>query len=121
MIASLLSVSCYADKRRFTYVCEPKTWPVAAWELENWGEFYLQNHFTSKTFAASPKEANSTVFVKQIPFGKSGERPSWQFTKLPDGTFKIIELKTGKALTAGKSPTNSEVNVVLEAWADSSN
>jgi hypothetical protein len=101
------------------YPAQP--WKCMTWKLSPAGEsqFCLQNHFTSKTFAASQKEGDSIVFVTQVPFGKpSDERPIWQFTKLQDGTFKIVDAKSGNVLTARKSPTDSDVKVVLQAWAD---
>jgi hypothetical protein len=39
--------------------------------------------------------------VTQVPFAKDAkDRPAWRLTKLPDGLYQIIEVKSGKALTA---------------------
>jgi len=91
-----------ADGTRIVlYPAQP--WKCMTWKLHPAGEtlFQVQNHFTTKTFAADSKAAGSTSAVAQIPFSREfGERPAWRFTKLPDGFYQIIEVKSGKALTA---------------------
>jgi hypothetical protein len=80
-----------------------QSWKCLTWKLHPAGEsvFQAQNHFTSKTFVPSPKAEGAQVPVVQVPFSKDAkERPSWKFTKLADGLYQIIEVKSGQALTA---------------------
>lgn len=101
------------------YPAQP--WKCMTWKLAAASEsqFMLQNHFTSKTFAAAPGEAQSGAAVIQVPLAKKQEqRPVWQFTKLDDGSFKIVDSKTGKALTAEKSASDSGVRILLQPWND---
>jgi hypothetical protein len=96
-------------------------WKCMTWKLASADEsrFFLQNHFTSKTLGADSKTDASIILVRQVPFGtKSGERPSWRFTKLKDSSFKIEDAKTGKALTAQKSLADSRITVLLQDWAE---
>jgi hypothetical protein len=86
------------------YSAQP--WKCMTWKLHPAGEsaFQLQNHFTSKTFAPADKADGDRAAVTQVPFGKEAkDRPTWQFTKLPDGLYHITESKSGKALTAVSS------------------
>ena len=54
----------------------------------------------------------------QTPFAReAGERPSWRFTKLPDGAYQINDVKSGAALTAIKTDSQS-VRVVAAPWQD---
>lgn len=97
----------------------PETWKCMTWKIHSSGEsrFQLQNHFTSKTLAV---EADSGAAVKQVPFGNNAEqRPSWQFEKQSDGTYKISDPKTGKALSAMKDGSFSSVKVTVQAWQGS--
>lgn len=83
------------------YPAQP--WKCMTWKLHPAGEatFNLQNHFTGKTFAPAAKEDAAQTPVTQVPFAKDAkERPAWRLTKLPDGLYQIIEVKSGKALTA---------------------
>jgi hypothetical protein len=99
------------------YSAQP--WKCMTWKCTAAGEsqFFLQNHFTSKTFAAKTDDSGA---VAQVPYGKTTEgRPAWQFTKLADGTYKITEAKTGKALSALKDASGSGVKIVLQPWSDS--
>jgi hypothetical protein len=97
-------------------------YPAQAWKCMTWrfhaaGEsaFQLQNHFTSKTFAADTKTEAAEAAVTQVPFSKEpGERPTWQFTRLPDGTYKIADAKSGKVLTAIKG--DGGLKIVIGAW-----
>ena len=80
-----------------------QTWKCLTWKLHPAGDsvFQAQNHFTSKTFEPTGKIEGDQAPVVQVPFAKdSKERPSWRFTKLGDGLYQIIEVKSGKALTA---------------------
>ena len=57
--------------------------------------------------------------VAQVPFSKKPEeRPTWQFTKLADGSYKITDAKSGKALTAVKEEAGSGVRIVARAWRE---
>lgn len=96
-----------------------QTWKCLTWKFHpaGEGEFQLQNHFTSKTFAA--KDQGDQPAVTQVPFGKdSASRPTWKVTKLADGTYKITDAKSGKALTALKEAGGSSPRVILQAWQD---
>ncbi len=99
-----------------------QSWKCMTWKVSEAGDakFALQNHFTSKSFAAKAiGDQAASVAVVQVPFGKTAEgRPVWEITKLKDGTYKIVEAKTGKALTAQKGAGDSEVKIVLAAWND---
>jgi hypothetical protein len=80
-----------------------QSWKCMAWKMYSAGEsvFQLQNHFTSKTFAAAAKADADQTAVTQVPFSKEAkDRPTWRFTKLPYGLYQIVEVKSGKALTA---------------------
>lgn len=103
--------------RLVLYPAQP--WKCMTWKFHPAGEsaFQLQNHFTSKTFAGETAEKPLQA-VTQVPFAKeSDKRPVWQFTKLPDGTYKIADSKSGKILTAAKDENG--MRIVLEAWHDS--
>ena len=83
------------------YSAQP--WKCMTWKLHPAGDsmFQAQNHFTSKTFASAAPADGAQAAVTQAPFSKDAkERPTWRFTKLPDGLYQIIEVKSGKALTA---------------------
>jgi hypothetical protein len=80
-----------------------QSWKCLTWKLHPAGDsvFQTQNHFTSKTFEPSAKADGAQAAVVQVPFAKDAkERPSWRFTKLADGLYQIVEVKSGKALTA---------------------
>ncbi len=99
------------------YPAQP--WKCMTWKLHPAGEsgYQLQNHFTSKTFAADAK-AEQSAAVTQVPFAKQqAERPVWHFTKLSDGTYEISDAKTGKALTAVKAANG--LKIVVQAWRES--
>ena len=99
-----------------------QTWKCLTWRFHAKGEslFQLQNHFTSKTFAAGAGADKASAAVTQVPFSKKPEeRPTWQFTKLADGSYKITDAKSGKALTAVKGETGSGVRIVVQAWEES--
>jgi hypothetical protein len=99
------------------YPAQP--WKCMTWKFEPAGAsaFHLRNHFTSKTFAAEAKSEGAEAAVTQVPYGKeASERPVWQFSKLADGTYKITEAKSGKALTAMKGETG--IRTVIGPWRD---
>lgn len=99
-----------------------QAWKCMTWKLSSAGasQFSLQNHFTSKTFSAKAAGEQQATAVTQVPFGKNAaERPAWQFSRLKDGSYKILESISGKALSAQKSTSDSDVRIVLEAWNES--
>jgi hypothetical protein len=101
------------------YPAQP--WKCMTWKFHSAGEstFYLQNHFTSKTFAVAAKPGAEESAVTQVPFAKdAAERPAWQVTKLSDGSYKLVEAKSGKALTAVLKQSDSEVTIKVEPWQD---
>jgi hypothetical protein len=89
-------------------------WKCLTWKLHPAGDsvFQAQNHFTSKTFEPSAKADGAQPPVLQVPFSKEAkERPLWRFAKLPDGLYHIIEVKSGKALTAVRDGSGARVVV----------
>jgi len=110
-----------ADGTRIVlYPAQP--WKCLTWKFHASGDsrFQLQNHFTSKTFAAEAGADKAQAAVAQVPFAKKPEeRPAWQFTKLADGSYKITDAKSGKALTAVKEEAGSAVRIVVQAWQES--
>ena len=99
-----------------------QSWKCLTWKFHANGEslFQLQNHYTSKTFAAETGVDKAPAAVTQVPFSKKGEeRPTWRFTKLADGSYKITDAKSGKALTAVKEETGSGARIVVQAWKES--
>ena len=91
-----------------------QSWKCLTWKLHPAGDsvFQAQNHFTSKTFEAAGKAEGAQTPVLQVPFAKDAkERPTWRFTKLPDGLYQIVEVKSGKALTA--VPDGSGARIVV--------
>lgn len=95
-------------------------YPAQPWKCMTWkffpagdGVFQLKNHFTSKTFSAgSTNEVLSPV--TQVPFGKDASaRPAWRFLRLGDGTYEIVEVKSGRALTA-----NGSEKIVVKTWSE---
>jgi hypothetical protein len=90
--------------RMVLYPAQP--WKCMTWKLHPAGEstFNLQNHFTGKTFAPAAKADGTQVPVTQVAFAKDAkERPAWRLTKLSDGLYQIIEVKSGKALIASSA------------------
>jgi hypothetical protein len=52
-----------------------------------------------------------------VPFSKKPEeRPTWQLLKLADGTYRITDTKSGRALTAVKGEGGSGAKTVTRAW-----
>ena len=96
-------------------------WKCVTWRFHPAGEgtFQLQNHFTSKTFAPDIQGGKTPAPVIQVPFAKEvAARPSWVFTKLADGTFKIAESKSGKMLTAAKGDNGSGAKIIIAPWQE---
>ena len=106
-----------ADGTRIVlYPAEP--WKCMTWKLHPAGEsvFHVQNHFTSKTFIVKVDYGDKNVI--QTPFAhEAGERPAWSFSKLPDGSYRISDAKSGEALTAVGGDGQS-VRVVVVPWQD---
>lgn len=98
------------------YPAEP--WRCMTWKLHRAGEseFHVENHFTAETF--SVKAGDGFTNVIQVALAReAGNRPVWRFTKLPDGSYRISDAKSGAALTAvggGDRP----VRVVVAPWQD---
>jgi hypothetical protein len=109
-----------ADGTRIVlYPAQP--WKCMTWKLHGSGDsrFQLQNHFTGKTFAAEPGAGKAEGAVTQVPFSKKPEeRPTWDLFKLTDGTYKITDTRSGKALTAVKEEAGSEAKIVVRAWRE---
>ncbi len=81
--------------------------------------FWVKNLFTSKTFHAdSGSAANATPQrVTQLRFPKdSSLTPGWQFARLDDGSYKIIDAKSGNAVTAVKDEGADEAHIVTAPW-----
>jgi Ricin-type beta-trefoil lectin domain-like len=93
------------------YSAQP--WKCMTWKLIPAGEssFNLKNHFTNKTFEA---KTNGTSSAVQIPWAKeTSNRPSWRFTKLPNGFYRITDQRSGDSLTA-----SSEDVIILAPWKE---
>ena len=109
-----------ADGTRIVlYPAQP--WKCMTWKLQGNGDagFHLQNHFTGKTFAAEAGTDKAEAAVTQVPFSKKPEeRPTWQLLKLTDGTYRITDTKSGKALTAVKGEGGSGARIVTRAWRE---
>jgi hypothetical protein len=104
----------YADGTRLVlYSAQP--WKCMTWRLrpEQPSGFRVQNLFTSKTFAAEAKGDAAGPAVVQVPLKPSGA-PAWQFTALEDGSYKITDPKSGKALSAIDG--GGEVKIAIEPW-----
>jgi hypothetical protein len=96
-----------------------QSWKCMTWRLQPAGEsaFHLKNLFTSKTFCASSNTNAQQQSVTQVPLSKDGgESPTWQFTKLADGNYKITDSKSGKALTAVKGSDDYSIKIVIAPW-----
>jgi hypothetical protein len=96
-------------------------WKCMTWTFHPSGgsSFQLENRFTSKTFAAKAADTQTQATVAQVPFAKNfSDRPTWQFTKLPDGTYKITDPKSGKVMTAVKEENTTRCRIVITAWYD---
>jgi len=99
------------------YPAQP--WKCMTWRLEPTGKsaFQMKNLFTSKTISAGANTNAAQRFVAQVPLVRdAGGSPSWQFTQLADGNYKITEPNSGQALTAIKTEGGSEVKVVVVPW-----
>jgi hypothetical protein len=109
-----------ADGTRIVlYPAQP--WKCMTWKLHGAGDsgFQLQNHFTGKTFAAEAGADKAEAAVTQVPFSKKPEeRPTWQLVKLTEGTYKIADTKSGKALTAVTGEGGSGVKIVARTWRE---
>jgi hypothetical protein len=99
------------------YSAQP--WKCMTWNLQpaGAGAFRLQNLFTSKTIAADSQATQAQQPVIQVRLDKEAS-PTWQFTKLEDGSYKITESKSGKALTAVKTGDDSEAKITIGPWCD---
>jgi hypothetical protein len=98
------------------YPAQP--WKCMTWKLQPAGEsaFLLRNLFTAKTFSAAADASGPHQPVTQVPLAKDGEgAPKWQLTRLEDGSYKIIDSKSGKALTALKE-VGSSLKIIVAAW-----
>lgn len=94
------------------YPAQP--WKCMTWKLVPTGAstFNLQNHFTSKTFEAKTNDAGFTVV--QIPWAREiSSRPAWRITKLPDGFYRITDVRSGECLTA-----SSQDVILLAPWKE---
>ena len=99
------------------YPAQP--WKCMTWRLQPAGEsaFHLKNLFTAKTICAGSDTNAPSPSVTQVPLAKDGgESPTWQFTKLEDGSYKITDSKSGQALTAVKNAGEYEVKIVVAPW-----
>jgi hypothetical protein len=80
-------------------------YPAASWKCMTWkfspvgdSTFQLQNHFTGKTFRGTTNQIPAAV--AQVSIGKDAQkRPTWRFTKLPNGFYRIADTGTGQVLT----------------------
>lgn len=81
-------------------------YPAQPWKCMTWKlipaagtAFYLQNHFTNKTFESKTNAEGSTVV--QVPLApESSGRPCWIFARMSDGLYRISDQRSGECLTA---------------------
>jgi hypothetical protein len=99
------------------YPAQP--WKCMTWNLQpaGAGAFRMQNLFTSKTITADAQSSQAQQAVIQVRLDKESG-PTWQLTKLEDGSCKITESKSGKALTAVKTGDDGEAKIIVEPWRD---
>lgn len=95
-----------------------ESWKCMTWKLIPAGEnaFWVQNHFTAKTFHVKPGDAGQTV-TQTAWAQEPQERRRWHFTKLADGTYRISTSESGAALTAIKSEGGA-VRITAAKWED---
>lgn len=101
------------------YSAQP--WKCMTWRLQPAGEsaFRVRNLFTSKTFGPDTKTDAAQQAVVQVPFQQNAsEDPTWQFIPLEDGSYKISDPKSGKALAAVKIENDHQIKIVVEPWQD---
>lgn len=103
------------------YSAQP--WKCMTWRLQPAtnvdSAFVLKNLFTGKTFHADADTNAAPRFVTQTPLAKGGgESPAWQVIKLTDGSYKIIEPKSGHALTAVLADGASAARITIGPWED---
>ena len=94
------------------YPAQP--WKCMTWKLLPAGDsaFQLQNHFTHKTFAEGTNGTSRAVV--QIPFEKEeSKRPAWKLEKVSGGFCRIVDVVSGKVLTATSRDT-----VTLSPWEE---
>ena len=103
------------------YPAQP--WKCMTWRLKpetnSTTTFWVKNLFTSKTFHAdSGSTPNATQQrVTEVQFPKDGSQtPGWQFVRLDDGNYKIIDAKSGNAVTAVKDDGADEAHIVTAPW-----
>lgn len=106
-----------ADGTRIVlYPAQP--WKCLTWKLHPAGEsvYWLQNHFTLKTFAPDSKKDGSATSVVQVPFNSAKAGLTWRITKLSDGLYQVLDAKSGQAMTAVDS--GGSQRIVIAPWAD---
>lgn len=99
------------------YPAQP--WKCMTWKLLAAGDttFCLRNHFTSKTIAPAPASEGTNQPVRQIALPQNvAEQPAWIFTRLPDGSYKIANAKSGEALTAVPNARGGSPRIVIAPW-----
>ena len=96
----------------------PQPWKCMTWRLQPAGgsAFRVQNLFTAKTFMADANTNRAQSVVQVSLKNDPTEAPTWQFTRLEDGTYKITDGKSGKVLTAARSDHDRPVKFVVESW-----
>ena len=99
-----------------------KLWKCLTLKFVPAGEstFQLENHYTSKSFAPDQAAAGAQARVKQVPLSsQSANQPSWKFTKLPGGEYRIVDRSSGRCLTAIPEGGSGEVFVFTAPCLDS--
>lgn len=109
-------------------------WKCMAWQLKPGGDpvdgtnaatvFRIKNLFTSKTFHADAGAGTnaSQQRVTQLRFPKDGSSaPGWRFVRLDDGSYEILDAKSGSAITAMKEEGAYEARIVTMYWQNLDN
>jgi len=96
-------------------------WKCMTWKLSPTtnATFLVRNHFTAKTFSAATASGDSPTRVVQTPMpSANASTPDWQLTRLPDGSYRIIDPKSKLALTAAQGQSDGSPQVILSPWRD---
>lgn len=99
-------------------------YPIQAWKCLTWRvtpsqneAYFLQNHYTSKTFASKSGKGDNANRVVQVPYDvKSGKRPDWKFIEVENNFYQIVDPISGRVLTAVKPNGEHEAHVILDVW-----
>ena len=98
-------------------------WKCMAWKLQSVDQsgFLVKNLFTHKTFSAKHDGNNAqSAAVIQVPLSQEATKGKaiWQFIRLKDGNYKIVDKQSESVLTADPKGDESHIIITLEPWHD---